>query len=418
MKSLGIFFAALGVVYAAAQSKVSYDGVKVFRVPVEDDASVAEIEDIIASLQLDVWKPPQKAGAFADVVVPPSKLAEFENRVAGKDVIVMHEDLGASIEEESAPSSFNEKRADISWFNSYHSYQDHLTWLRSLQASYPANSAIVSSGTSTQGNTITGIHFYGNGGKGKPAVIFHGTVHAREWISTMVNEYLAYALLTGYGSDAEIKGFLDKYDFYIFPVVNPDGFIYTQTSERLWRKNRQRIASSNCIGTDVNRNWPYKWTGAGSSTNPCSDTYRGEAQASASETKGLSQFINNVKSSQGLKLYIDWHSYSQLFMSPYGWSCTALPPKHAEFQSLLQGTTAAITAVHGTRFRYGPICNTIYQVAGSSVDYVNDVVAGDYTFTAELRDTGNSGFVLPPSQILPSGEETFAGVRYLLRNMR
>lgn len=93
------------------------------------------------------------------------------------------------------------------------------------------------------------------------------------------------------------------------------GFIYTQTSERLWRKNRQRSASSNCVGTDVNRNWPYKWTGAGSSTNPCSDTYRGEAQASASETKGLSQFISNVKSSQGLKLYIDWHSYSQMFMS-------------------------------------------------------------------------------------------------------
>lgn len=107
MKSLGIFFATLGAVYAAAQSKVSYDGVKVFRVPAEDDASVAEIKDIIASLELDVWKLPQKAGAFADVVVPPSKLAEFENRVAGKDVIVMHEDLGASIEEESAPSSFN-----------------------------------------------------------------------------------------------------------------------------------------------------------------------------------------------------------------------------------------------------------------------------------------------------------------------
>lgn len=69
-------------------------------------------------------------------------------------------------------------------------------------------------------------------------------------------------------------------------------------------------------------------------------------------------------------------------------------------------------------FKYGPICSTIYQATGSSVDYVNDVVGADYTFTSELRDTGNYGFVLPASQILPSGEEAYAGVRYLLLNMK
>ncbi len=78
----------------------------------------------------------------------------------------------------------------------------------------------------------------------------------------------------------------------------------------------------------------------------------------------------------------------------------------------------AIAAVHGTSFDYGPICSTIYQATGRSVDYVNDVVGADYTFTSELRDTGNHGFVLPPAQILPSGEEAYAGVRYLLLNMK
>jgi len=37
--------------------------------------------------------------------------------------------------------------------------------------------------------------------------------------------------------------------------------------------------------------------------------------------------------------------------------------------------------------------------------------------TVELRDTGNNGFVLPPAQILPSGEEMWAGFKYLLTNM-
>jgi hypothetical protein len=75
-----------------------------------------------------------------------------------------------------------------SWFTAYHSYADHNTFLTDLQAAYPANSEIITAGTSVQGRTIRGIHIWGSGGKGsKTAVLFHGTVHAREWISTMVS---------------------------------------------------------------------------------------------------------------------------------------------------------------------------------------------------------------------------------------
>jgi carboxypeptidase A4 len=92
----------------------------------------------------------------------------------------------------------------------------------------PSNSEIVTAGNSLNGNAITGIHFWGSSGKGvKPAIVFHGTVHAREWISTMVVEYMAYNLLTNYAKSSEIKGFIDKYDFYLFPVVNPDGEIHS-----------------------------------------------------------------------------------------------------------------------------------------------------------------------------------------------
>ncbi len=77
--------------------------------------------------------------------------------------------------------------ANKTWFNSYHAYSDHLQFLSDLQSQFPANTEIVSSGKSLNGNAITGIHIFGSAGKGKrPAVVFHGTVHAREWISTMV----------------------------------------------------------------------------------------------------------------------------------------------------------------------------------------------------------------------------------------
>lgn len=131
----------------------------------------------------------------------------------------------------------------MAWFDSYHPYADHLLFLSDIQSQYKANSEIISAGNSTQGQTITGIHLYGKKGKGKnPAVVFHGTVHAREWITTLVFiicdfltanvdhlcftqvvEYIAFHLLSNYGEDNEIKNIVDTQDFYIFPVVNPDG---------------------------------------------------------------------------------------------------------------------------------------------------------------------------------------------------
>lgn len=86
--------------------------------------------------------------------------------------------------------------------------------------------------------------------------------------------------------------------------------------------------------------------------------------------------------------------------------------------SLASGAAAAIRAVHGTAFKTGPICSTIYKATGNSVDYAQDVVGAEYVFTAELRDTGSYGFVLPANQIIPSGEEAYAGVKYLLTNMK
>lgn len=204
---------------------------------------------------------------------------------------------------------------NATWFNSYHAYDDHIQFIKDLQASYPSQSAVVTAGSSLEGRPITGIHFWGTGGQGKPAVVFHGTVHAREWISTMVVEYFAYTMLTDSGT-AEVQGFLDKYDFFFFPVVNPDGFVYTQTNDRLWRKNRQTVSGSSCIGHDINRNWPYQWTvSGGASTNPCAQDFKGKSAGDSPETVALSNWLQNVKASQGMKLFIDWHAYSQLFMT-------------------------------------------------------------------------------------------------------
>lgn len=156
---------------------------------------VSKVAALIDDLGLDTWKSIKKAGAYADVVVPPEKLSAFKEQTAGiEGVEVMHEDLAKSIAAEQEPamitmSDFSVAAINSTWFTAYHSYADHLSYLKNLATKYPANAAVTTSGNSLQGNTITGIHIYGSTGGGvKPAVVFHGTVHAREWITTMVRQ--------------------------------------------------------------------------------------------------------------------------------------------------------------------------------------------------------------------------------------
>lgn len=53
----------------------------------------------------------------------------------------------------------------------------------------------------------------------------------REWISPAVVIYIAIELINGYNNgDPEIKPLVEKFDFYIVPVANPDGYEYTHTN--------------------------------------------------------------------------------------------------------------------------------------------------------------------------------------------
>jgi murein tripeptide amidase MpaA len=300
--------------------KVDYSGFKLLRLE-----NTAGLEAKIEELSAHVLNPGKSAEL--DVVVSPDNVAAISSLAKSK---VINDDVGAILAEEGEMGVYAGKFSvyqfmdsswpfivpSESWFTAYHPYADHLTFLRDLQAGYTGNSEIITSGSSVQGRVLTGIHIWGSGGKGsKPAVLIHGTVHAREWITTMTTEYMAWQLLTKYASDANIKAAVDKFDFYIMPIVNPDGFVYSQTNDRLWRKNRKTVSGSSCVGTDVNRNWPYKWELTnGASTNPCSETYKGQAAGDTPENKGLVSQVQALKNSRGIQLYLDVHSYGQYIL--------------------------------------------------------------------------------------------------------
>ena len=130
----------------------------------------------------------------------------------------------------------------------------------------------------------------------------------------MVTEYIAHRLLALYNKNPYVTDALDNYDFYIVPIVNPDGFAFSQTKLRNWRKNRQVRGKGRCKGTDLNRNWPAHWDADRGSEWMCSDTFRGFLAQDTPEVAALASHMLNVSSSQSIQLFIDWHAFGQLIM--------------------------------------------------------------------------------------------------------
>ncbi|CAK1362352.1 Metallocarboxypeptidase A-like protein [Cercospora beticola] len=400
---------------------LTYEGYEAFKVDIT--SSTAETLRALEGIDYDQWA--LVHNDHIDISMAPAEIAKFKK--LGLKYSSKMKDIAGAIRKEQEVAGWSGRMQanglpDSTWFNSYHSYAEHVQFWKDLQASIPQHSQMVSSGTSLEGRDIFGLKLgVANATRTKKAVIWHGQVHAREWITGMTLEYITYSMINEFNrGNSDVVNFLNTYDFYIYPFVNPDGFIYSQTRERLWRKNRQLPPrGSSCYGVDVNRNWPHQWStnSGGSSTNPCNQAYRGASAGSEPETKGLTRTINNIASAQGIKLYIDWHSYGNYILSPYGYTCSSFPANNAKLVRLGRETGDVIGAVYGQSFTTGPTCQTLYAVNGGSLDYVYDVSKAELSYAWELRDKGEFGFMLPADQIRPTGEENWRGMLYLLKNM-
>jgi carboxypeptidase A len=106
--------------------------------------------------------------------------------------------------------------------------------------------------------------------------LIEANIHAREWITSATTTWIINELLTS--TDPEVVDYANNINWYIIPIVNPDGLTYTKTTNRNWRKTRTPV-NSLCYGVDGNRNFGYNWltpdeTGSlGASTSPCTDLY-------------------------------------------------------------------------------------------------------------------------------------------------
>lgn len=284
-------------------------------------------------------------------------------------------------------------------WTAYHTLAEIYEWLDQLAVTYPAVVTRITGGKSFEGRKIEGVKVsYKSGNKG---VFLEGGIHAREWISVAAMTYILNQLLIS--TDPEVIQIAQNYDWYIFPVTNPDGYEFTHTTNRNWRKTRQPHGTGICVGADPNRNWDFQWNTGGASNIVCSETYAGPNAFSEPETASLAQYYSSIK--DHISIYISFHAYSQFLLIPFGHTTDHL----LNYDDAMHIGRAAITRLeqrYGTKYTLGNIAETIYVASGGSIDWIRGDQDTQLAYCYELRDTGAYGFLLPANQIIPTGEET------------
>jgi len=391
----------------------TFVGHQVLRFSISTESERNQLIDAVRRLGLDLWA---EHPEWMDVQVPPALLPEIQGLGLRHRVLIEDVQTRINLERFSIKA---QAPASEAFFNAFRTLDEFNAFLGSLVQKYPQLATKFTIGKTLEGREINGILITAKNNNKKVGIVYNGGQHAREWISPMTNAWIANQLLTLYGSDSQITEFVNRFEWSIIPIVNADGYVYTWSTNRMWRKNRRRNGDNwlGCYGVDVNRNWDFKWGEGGSSPNTCAEDYMGPSPFSEPEETLLANYI---KSRGNVLGYIDFHSYSQLWMTPWGYT-NSLPSDYTDLLAAAKACVDALSAVHGTKYQYGSISRTIYPASGSSVDWTYSAVNATYSFAVELRDTGRYGFILPPSEIVPTGEETFAAVRamgnYILKKL-
>ncbi|NXB34415.1 CBPA1 Carboxypeptidase, partial [Eulacestoma nigropectus] len=285
-------------------------------------------------------------------------------------------------------------------------------WMDVLVEDHPNLVSKIQIGQSYENRPLYVLKF-STGGSNRPAIWLDTGIHSREWITQATGVWTANKIAEEYGQDPSVTAILDSMDIFLEIVTNPDGFAFTHSSNRLWRKTRSINAGSRCVGVDPNRNWDAGFGEAGASGNSCTETYHGPYANSEPEVKSIVDF---VKSHGNIKAFISIHSYSQLLLYPYGY--TDIPaPNWQELHEVSAKAVAALSSLYGTKYRYGSTLTTIYRASGTTTDWTyNQGIK--YSFTFELRDTGRYGFLLPANQIIPTAEETWLALKVIMEHAR
>ncbi|HRI22313.1 MAG TPA: M14 family metallopeptidase, partial [Panacibacter sp.] len=215
----------------------------------------------------------------------------------------------------------------------FYTYTEMLAALDKMAVKYPnlitVKQVVSNTLTTAQGRPLYYVKISDNpnADENEPKILYTALHHAREPISASQLVFYMWYILENYNTSSYIKSLVDSTEMFFIPCLNPDGYIYNQTTNPagggLWRKNR-RVNGGGSFGVDLNRNYGYNWgyDNVGSSSSSSSDTYRGPSAFSEPETQMVRDFCN----AHPFYFSLNNHSYANVLIYPYGYKVNTYTP--------------------------------------------------------------------------------------------
>ena len=395
-----------------AEAAGPYEGHKLVRLP----AATRGVLDALEPLDADVWTHTIMPLRPIELRLSPEQYGQFLD--LGLTHEVVHENLQAVVDAERARIEARTQQDDLTFYDEYRTLDEYWARWQQIADINPDVASFQVIGQSLEGRDMPGFVLNGNGASGKPVMLINACQHAREWVSPAAVTYMIEQLVEGYGDDPRITSLLDELEWVFVPMMNPDGFDYTWTDQRFWRKNRRDVEGSDEFGVDLNRNWSVAWgVPGGSSGNPESETYHGTGPFSEPELQTFTAWVDGL--TDRVVVHLDVHTYGQLVLHPLGYS---FDPSEDDslFQEMGDIVAAGIFDTTGATYTASQGSSGLYATSGSAKDWVYGEFGGvGLGWTIELRPiaSGLGGFDPEPDQILPAGRELTEGVLRLAEQM-
>ncbi|VVC97744.1 unnamed protein product [Leptidea sinapis] len=221
------WFIFCSFIFINVAAKRTFEGYKVYKISPKNVNEVRFVKDLQRDGIGQLWDDQVNVDFEARIMVKPDNVENFLNKMdsSGVGYKVMIGDLQRVINEQMQPNQIRSSSyLSYSW-DRYHDLDTIYKWLDEIVEQYPNIVTSVVMGQSVEGRDIKGIVInYKPEKEHKTIGMIEGTLHAREWISPAVVNWIVKEFLTS--DDPGVRIMAENIEWHIFPVVNPDGYLF------------------------------------------------------------------------------------------------------------------------------------------------------------------------------------------------